>query len=320
MNTVNTTLGIAKTQDLGRTLIHEHALIGFPGWFLDNRQPKYDRDEAIPRVVDAFQQLKDYGVGTVVDPCPADLGRDAEFYAEVSQRSGVNLICATGVYYEAAGLTYVFRHLDVNAIAEIFIKEIEDGIGDTGIRPGIIKIATGDGVVTEYERKVLTAAGKASKATGTPVLSHTEKCTCGHDQIDIITGEGVAANRLLIGHSDGTEDIDYQTSLAERGVFVGFDRFGIEIYVPDETRINNFKQLVDKGYQDQLMMSHDYVNCWMGGTPGLAPGVRPDAVMPNWRMTHIFEKVIPALKELGMQDSDFDTILRDNPYRFFKGA
>jgi len=320
MSDIQTVLGTKPLAKLGRTLVHEHVLVGFPGWFLDNRQPKFDRDEALVRAIAAFEQLKDYGVDTVVDPCPGDLGREVDFIAEVSQKSGVDLICATGVYYEAAGQPYTLGHLDIDEVTDIFIREIEEGVGATGIKPGIVKIATGDGQVTDYERRMLTAAARADKATGLPVLSHTENCTCGHDQIDIVTGEGVAAHNLLVGHSDGTEDTAYQESLAERGVFVGFDRFGIEIFVPDEVRMSCLKNLVDKGYRDQLMMSQDYVTCWKGGVVGMPPGTRAEDVLPNWRMTHIFERIIPELKSRGMSDEDFDVILRDNPARFFGRA
>ena len=320
MTEITTVLGPRPIAELGKTLVHEHMLVGFPGWFLDNRQPRFKREEALTRVVAAVEQLKDYGVETVVDPCPADLGRDVDFYREISQRSGVNLICATGLYYEAAGLPYMMRHLEVEELTDIFLKEIEDGIGETDARPGVIKIATGDGAVSEYERKVVTAAARAAKAGGLPVLSHTENCTCGHDQIDIVTGEGVPPDRLLVGHSDGADALDYQISLAERGVFVGFDRFGIELFQPDAVRMKNFKALADKGYTGQLMMSQDYVNCWMGGVPGVPAGVSPSEVLPNWSMTHIFERIIPQLKAEGMTDADFDTVLIDNPRRFFTGA
>lgn len=314
---INTANGRVDITALGKTLIHEHVLVGFPGWFLDRRQPAFQRQEAMLRAVDAFSQLKSYGVSTVVDPCPADLGRDVEFCAEVASRAGINLICAAGMYYEAAGLTYTFKHMEESAIADIFQAEIEDGIGDSGIRPGVVKIATGFGQVSDYEQKIVRAAARAAKRTGLPVLSHTEKCTCGHDQIDIVTGEGVEPYKFLVGHSDGTDDLEYQIGLAKRGVFVGFDRFGIETIVPDDTRMTNLLALIDAGYRDQLMMSHDYVACWLGGAPGVPPGVDLASIMPNWRMTHIFETIIPELLRRGASQADLDFILHNNPKRFF---
>ena len=116
---IQTVLGPITADALGKTLIHEHVLIGYPGWFMDVRMPPFIREEALDRVVDAFQALHAYGVRTVVDPCPMDLGRDVGFLAEVSQRSGINLICTTGAYTEAEGIPFTLGHLEVEAIADI---------------------------------------------------------------------------------------------------------------------------------------------------------------------------------------------------------
>jgi phosphotriesterase-related protein len=319
MPTIDTTNGALPLEQLGRTLIHEHVLVGFPGWYLDNRQPKFRRADAIERVVDAFQALHDYGVRTVVDPCPMDMGRDVEICAEVAQRAGINIVCTTGVYNEDAGITFTFRHLDVDAITEIYVKELEDGIGETGIRAGAIKIATGDAPVTEYELKVLTAAARAAKATGVPLISHTENSSCGHDQIDIVAGEGVPAGQLLVGHSDGRDDHDYQLSLAQRGAYVEFDGFGLDFLVPDEVRIRNLKQLVDAGHRDRIMVSQDTVNCWLGSPPGMTAS-DATAMAPNWKLTHLFENIFPQLVQLGVSADDLDHIVTVNPLRFFTEA
>ena len=316
---INTTTGTVTAGELGRTLVHEHVLAGYPGWFMDTRLPPFRRADAIARVVESFQRLHAYGIRTVIDPCPTDLGRDVEFVAEISQRSGITLICTTGVYTEAFGIPYTFRHLETAAIEDIYIREIEDGIGNTGIKAGLIKIATGDGAVSDYERRMLTAATRAAKATGVPLISHTENCSCGHDQIDIVTGEGVAASRLLVGHCDGRDDHPYQASLAQRGAYVGFDRFGLEVFNSDENRMRNLRQMIDAGYRDQVMVSQDKVNCWLGNIPGVGTPGDIARIVPNWTMTHLFERVFPALLEMGVLQADLDSILVDNPRRFFGG-
>jgi phosphotriesterase-related protein len=316
---VNTVTGPVSSADLGRTLIHEHVLIGFPGWFMDARQPAFKRDEAMERVVDAFQELHGHGVKTVIDPCPMDLGRDVEFCAEVSRKSGINLICATGAYVESMGIPWTFRALSIEAITEAFVKELEQGVGDTGIRCGVIKIATDDGKVTDYERKVLTAAARAAKLTGAPLISHTENCSCGHDQIDIATGEGLRSSSLIVGHSDGRDDPAYQKSLADRGSYVGFDRFGLEQIVSDAVRTKNLKALVDAGHKDRVMVSHDTVNCWQGALGATDP-IELSKALPNWRMTHLFEHIFPELKRMGMSQDDLDHIVIENPRRYFDEA
>jgi phosphotriesterase-related protein len=318
--TIQTTSGPRDIASLGRTLIHEHVLVGYPGWFIDNRMPRFVRAEAMERVVDAFQQLHAYGVKTVVDPCPMDLGRDVEFVAEISQRSGVTLICTTGVYTEAQGIPFALRHHELDAVCDIFQREIEDGIGASGIRPGLIKIATGDGTVSDYERKMLTAAARVAKRTGLPLISHTENCSCGHEQIDIVTGEGVPANHLLVGHSCGRDDHEYQAALARRGAYVGFDRFGIEIFNSDASRMKNVKQMIDAGLRDHVLVSHDTVNCWLGGVPGVGDPAQVSQVVPNWKLTHLFENIFPALKEMGVSEADLDHIVTENPRRYFSGV
>lgn len=319
MSEINTVLGKRDTSQLGRTLIHEHVLIGYPGWFMDTRMPRFIRAEALDRVVDAFAQLRGYGVRTVVDPCPMDLGRDVEFVAEISQRSGVDLICATGVYMESQGIPFTLGHQPVEVVEECFQREIEDGIGGTGIRPGIVKIATGDQKVSEYERKMLTAAARAARRANLPLLSHTENCSCGHDQIDIVTGEGVAPHRLVVGHSCGRDDPEYQASLAKRGVYVGFDRFGIEIFNSDENRMKNVKQMIEAGLRDHVLMSHDTVNCWLGGVPGVGSPDLVKTVVPNWTLTHLFERILPALRAMGVAEADLEHIVTENPKRYFEG-
>jgi len=295
MTTIQTTLGPRDVSTLGKTLIHEHVLVGYPGWFIDNRMPRFVRAEALDRVVDAFQRLHAYGVKTVVDPCPMDLGRDVEFVAEVSQRSGVTLICTTGVYTETHGIPFALRHYEIAEIADIFQREIEDGIGATGIRPGLIKIATGDGVVSDYERKMLTAATQAAKRTGLPLISHTENCSCGRD------------------------DHEYQVSLARRGAYVGFDRFGLEFLNSDENRMKNVKQMIDAGFRDHLLLSHDSVGCWLGGVPGVGNPELAKHVVPNWNLTHLFERIFPALRKMGVSDADLDHIVTENPRRYLAG-
>ena len=316
---VNSVLGPLAISELGKTLMHEHVLIGFPGWFMDARQPPFRRKEALSRVVEAFQGLHDHGVKTVVDPCPNDLGRDVEFIAEVSQASGINLICATGAYTELIGIPFTYAAMSVDQIAESFVAEIERGVAETGIKCGIIKVATGEGKVTDYEMKVIAAAARAAQATGTPILSHTERATCGHEQIDIVTGEGLDSANLLVGHCCGTDNPAYQRSLAERGAYVGFDRFGAELEIADEIRMRNLKALLDNGHLERVMVSHDSVNCWMG-SPGPTSEADLRAAMPNWKLTHIFENIFPGLEGMGVARADLDRIVIDNPRRYFEGA
>lgn len=156
MEWVNTVTGRARPEDFGTTLVHEHLLIGFPGWQMDALAPRYRRAEALARGVDRMQELRGFGVATFLDPCPIDLGRDVEFMAEVASRSGMRIVCTTGAYKEDEGQTYTFRALPVEEIEAIYVKELTEGIGETGIRAGLVKVATGR-TISEYEKKLLVA-------------------------------------------------------------------------------------------------------------------------------------------------------------------
>jgi phosphotriesterase-related protein len=321
LRAVQTVTGPVRPDALGRTLIHEHVLIGFPGWNLDPFAPRFVRGEAMSRAVDQMQELHDLGVGTFVDPCPMDLGRDVDFLAELAQKSGMQIVCTTGAYFEAEGITHTFRHLPVEEITAIYIKEITDGVGDTGIRAGAVKIATGAHSVSAYERKLVQAGARAARETGVPLISHTQEASCGHEQIDLVTGEGVTADRLLVGHSDGIDDHRYHCALAERGAFVGFDRFGITLILPDEVRVKNVLKLAKAGHLRNILLSHDSIVCWQGRPVPFANRYEDVlALLPDWRPTSILTKIVPLLRAGGLSEPDVATILVDNPRRLFSGT
>jgi phosphotriesterase-related protein len=325
MEWIQTVTGKAKPEELGMTLVHEHLLIGFPGWYMDALAPKFVRAEALARGVDRLQELRGHGVSTFLDPCPMDLGRDVEFMAEVSQRSGMRIVCTTGAYKENEGLTYTFGALPVDEIAAIYVKELTEGIGGTGIRAGLIKVATGAPEVSSYERKLLTAAGRAAREVGCPIITHTDEASGGLEQIAILTGEGVPARRILVGHSDGRDDHAYHRSLADKGSYVGFDRFGIETFISDEKRIDSVTKMVEAGYTRSICLSHDSTCAGWLGRPvfGGHMVVTPEqiaAALPNWEATHLFKRVIPELRKRGVTEGDLQTIFVENPKRWFGGT
>lgn len=311
---VQLTDGTIEVSALGTTLIHEHVLVGMPGWNLDLKAPKFVRSEAMARAVDRIQELHGYGCHSMIDPCPMDIGRDAEFIAEVAQRSGINIVCATGVYNETEGMPYTFRTMPDEDILELYVKEITEGIGDTGVKAGVIKIAT-HGAPTEYERKMISVATQASLITGVPIISHTKIASHGHDQIDIVESCDGYADSMVVGHSGDRDDHEYQASLARRGAFVGLDRFGLNFLLPDEARMRNLMQLVEAGLRSHVVISQDYLVCLLGRF-----GNQLEHIAPNWAITHIFKSVIPRLKEMGLTDDDLETILVSNPRRLFANA
>ncbi len=317
MRSVQTVLGPVPVDQLGLTLMHEHLLIGWPGWQYDVAAPRKSQSEIAKICTDRMLELKAYGVQTLVDPCPMDLGRDVELMARVSQDTGVHIICATGLYKEDQGTPpyFKFRAQFADATHEIrdaFVRELTEGVGDTGIKPGLIKAATGAHQVTPYEEMVLRAAAQASCATGVPILTHTDEGTMGREQLDIFAAEGVELRHVVIGHSCGSSDLRYHTDLLDRGCFLGFDRFGLELLQPDRLRLAALIGLIGVGFAKQLMLSHDSVWCWLG-----RPLPVPETVLPHWRPTYIFTDILPRLREAGVSDAKIETMLVANPRRFF---
>ena len=129
MKTINTVTGTTTTDKLGTTLMHEHLMVGWGGWELDCTAPRFERKQALKFATDRLKELRDLGLGTFLDPCPMDIGRDVNFMAEAASSAGIQLICATGLYKEEEGATpywkYRTRFNDVvGVMADLFASEI----------------------------------------------------------------------------------------------------------------------------------------------------------------------------------------------------
>jgi phosphotriesterase-related protein len=323
---IQTVTGPIGYDELGKTLMHEHIFVAFPGAEFDPRY-RLDRDAFIGRAVVRLKNLAEFGVKTLVDPCPIELGRDVRLLREVSEKSGVQIICATGFYYEAAGIPSYWRHMPVEEIAELYIREIEHGIDGTDIRAGIIKCATGAPTITPLEQRVLTAATIAQRATGVPILTHTEDGHCGPEQQDIFEGGGVALQHCLIGHSCGNHDPAYHRGLAARGSYVGFDRIGLVRRGSDDLRADNVVKLTEAGHGNRVMLSQDAYCGWRGKfifetDPERTAKIDALRETDAWPRPHtgLFTDFVPKLKERGMSDAQIQQFLVDNPREYFKAA
>src|SRR3954447_15476419 len=195
MATVQTVLGPVDTNQLGPTLVHEHVRVSYPGEQLDPASSA-DRKACVDTAVERMHGLAEQGVKTFVDPCPIDLGRDPELLADVARQSGMQIVCSTGFYLEHIGIPYYWRVRSVQEIAEFYLHEIENGIGETGITPGCIKIASGD-PPGEYAPKVIAGAAIAAKETGLTIISHCKNSEGGDVQQQILAEHGVELGRVL---------------------------------------------------------------------------------------------------------------------------
>ena len=319
---INTVTGVITSDRLGRVLAHEHVLVGWGGWESDTIRPGPARADVLAVAAERIAEMRDHGVGTMIDPCPNDLGRDVELMAEIAARNGFQIVCATGLYKEDQGGApyWKFRASfggGAESIAELYVRELTDGVGDTGIKAGIIKVATGHGEISGYERTLLEAAAIASKATGAPITTHTESGTCGDEQQAFLVSCGVPAHRIIVGHSCGSADFDYHMRIVRGGSYLGFDRFGLGMLQPDDVRVASMLALLRAGAGARLVVSHDSVWCWRGEP---IPDVGPFAdVLATWTPSHFFERIVPKLEAGGATREQIEHMLVQNPRRFFEG-
>lgn len=322
MTQIQTVTGTTTPDGLGRTLMHEHLVIGYPGAETDWVRPGPTRREMFSRCVDRIEEIKGQGFTSMLDPCPSDLGRDVEFMAKVAQQTGFQIICATGLYKEDEGATAYWKFRGnfgspVEAMTEVFVKELSEGIGSTGVRAGIIKVGTGHQTLTDYEKWVFEAAARAAVETGAPITTHTDEGRFGDDQQAFLVQHGVAPHRIVIGHSCGTSDTDYHMRIVAGGSYLGFDRFGLDVIQPDDERVKALLRLLEAGAGRQIVISHDSVWCWRGMP---IPSAEILAAMESvWKPTHFVEQIAPRLRDGGATEAQIDTLLVDNPRRFFAG-
>lgn len=323
---VQTVTGRIPLGSLGRTLMHEHLFIAFPGAEFDPTA-SFDRAGFIAEAVKRLGQLRqDHGVRSFVDPCPIELGRDAAMMREIAEKSAMNVICTTGFYFEAMGLPVYWRARTTEEIAELYIREITHGIGTTGVKAGAIKVATGAPDITPLEMKFLDAACIAQRATGVPIITHTQDGHAGPEQQAAFGRGGVPARMCLIGHCCGNADPAYHKRVVDGGSYIGFDRIGLTRFQPDDVRADNLVRLICSGHRAQIMMSQDRHCGWLGKHPRqISPDeqARIDAPKSNGQWpppyTYLFTDFVPMLRARGLTEAEICSMLDDNPRRFFAG-
>ena len=320
---VNTVTGEISPDALGTTLMHEHICYGYPGWEGDQTIAPLNRELVVKNGVDALLKLKELGVKTYVDATANDQGRQPEIYREIAEKSGVNIICSTGYYYEEEGGSayWNFRSSlgDISdELYELFYTEVTQGIRDTGIKAGVIKVGSGKGEITEYEKRIFLAAARVQKETGVPIITHTTEGTMGPEQAKLLVEAGADPKRIQIGHMSDNLDIEYQLETLKYGVYVSWDRMGLQGLAGcpmDEQRYETLSELIKRGYADKIMLSHDYIITWLGRSLKIPEQALP--LIANWYPTHLFEHIIPALKQKGATDEQIQTIIRENPKHLF---
>ena len=325
LGTVQTVQGAIDASRLGFTLTHEHLFAASAGYW--QYWPEYfgGRAPFIAKAVEKLKEVKATGVDTIVDLTTPDLGRDVRLMQEVSQKSGVQIVAATGHWLDPS-MSAQARTID--ELAEFFVKEIERGMEGTDIRAGVIKVATDKDGVTPFIEKALRAAARASKATGTPIETHTlASDKSGEKQAAIFDAEGLSPAMASIGHCDDSTDMTYLTGLMKRGYTIGMDHLSrgmvsdsdpaeVQPYKWTE-RVKRIKALVDQGFGDRIFLSNDWLfaaSNYPTGTMDLLDQANGDG------MCFLTRKVIPYMRQIGITDQAIRLMTVEHPRRFFGGT
>ena len=332
-----TVLGPARPDELGPTTTHEHLLIDFRvmfdppteaseifrayqpvtmenlGWVRYNPFRNEDNLELLDEGLAVSEALlfKAAGGRTIVDTTTIGIGRDPLALARVSRLTGLNIIMGAGYYVDDAQAEDMDGKTD-DDIAREMIADISTGVGDTGVKAGIIGELGCSWPLRENERKVLVAGARAQQETGAAISIHPGRNDRAPFEIlDILAEAGVDVGRVIMGHIDRTV-LDEPTllELAGRGSYLEYDLFGWETsYYPfseiempnDGQRIGFIKLLVDHGYAERLLLAHDVF-----GKSGLA-------AYGGFGIAHILENIVPRMRERGISDEDVHSMIVANP-------
>lgn len=291
----------------GPVLAHEHLALdldlkGDDGAVLDPRR----HGAAVG--AELTELRREFGLSLVVELTCRGMGRDATALAALARESGVAVVAATGWYYEPFHTPEV-AGTDVGRLTETLVREIEDGFGTTGIRPGVLgEIGSHGDEPSEPEVRSLRAAARAAEATGLSVATHAQLGRGGLAQLDLLTAEGLAPERVSIGHQDLLDDPGVHKELAARGAYVAFDTVGKEGYQSDDTRLRLLLSLIEAGHADRALLSCDISrHGYLLGEGGQGYG-------------HLFRSFLPRLRAAGADDDLVDLLTRRNPLRFLTGT
>ena len=298
---ITTVLGDREPSELpGVALAHEHLHIDLSH---DEDPEGFVRDEGAV-VEELVEARESFGLGLVVELTCQGMGRDPLVLKRLSGMSGVDVVCATGFYYER------FHPPDVSTassdeLAADLVGEIRDGIGDSGVRPGVIgEVGSHGPRMSPAEERCFRAAARAALATGLPVSTHAHLGTGAPGQLELLLEEGLPAQRICLGHQDLTDDTGQHAALAEAGAYVAFDTVGKTSYQPDEVRLRLVLAMLEAGHEEKILLSND-----ISREPYLK-------VRGGIGYSHLFRSFVPRLQEAGVGEETITGMIEENPKRF----
>lgn len=299
---IRTVLGDIAPEQLGICMVHEHLIVdAWALWQVPNYSLIVDDVDLVTEEVQAYS---DAGGVSIVDVTNIGLGRNPLALKRISEATGVQIVMGTGWYRERAYPAYI-QEKSADELAAILVREIEDGVADTGIRAGIIgEIGTERGHITPAQERVFRAAARAHLQTGAPITTHTTHWgELALEQLALLAEEGVDPRHVIVGHLGDRRDIELLLPIAASGALLGIDNIGYLDYQREERRAQNVIDLIAAGFRSQILLSMDIATLndlhWYGGKG----------------FDYLLLRFVPLLRELGATDEDIAQLLVVNPSR-----
>jgi phosphotriesterase-related protein len=302
MATLITTLGPKTERDLGMILPHEHVFVDLRTW----DKPGYAQAEAsdvIALMAPEIAKAQALGVTALVECSTVGVGRRADILKAVSEATGFPLVAPTGVYREPWIPDWAHAATE-EALREWMHGELEGTIEQSGVQAGWIKLSAGDDGLTECETKILRAAAHAAAATNAAIGSHTIRGRVVHDQLDHLEKAGYTPTRYIWIHASAEPEFTFNLEVARRGAWIEYDWIGGE---PDDPVIDRILRMLDAGFGDRLLLSHDR---------GWFDPAQPGGGVPK-PYTYLNETFLPKLRAAGVDDATIRQLTHSNPFRAF---
>ncbi len=297
---VITVLGPIAPDEMGITQTHEHLLLdAYDHWggyefVIDDEQ----------MIIEEMGEFTSRGGKTICDVTLEEIGRNPQGLARIARAANINVIMGCAWYREFAYPPIVAEKTSAE-LADVLVKEIEQGVGDTGIRAGLIgEIGTGRHHIKPAEERVFRAAALAHQRTGLAISTHTTRWgTLALEQIAMLDQFGADLSKVIIGHLGDRRGVEHLLPIAEKGVYVEVDNIGYIDYQPEWVRADNVAALVKEGFGDRVLLSEDI--CMLNhlkyqGGKGYG---------------YLLETFVPMLHERGVSEDAVHAMLVTNPAR-----
>ncbi|NHM31434.1 phosphotriesterase family protein [Neobacillus terrae] len=297
---IHSVAGEVAVEQVQKTMIHEHLVFDLSG-VRNDTDSILENNDALNLEI---EKLKVNGCNTLIEVSNMGMGRDAQSLYDISQAFNLVIVASTGWYKESFYPDYVFTTSKEDLAAKM-ISDLTVGMDGTSIKAGLIsEIGSSLNEITPTEYKVFEAAIQAQKETGAPLSTHTEIGTMGKEQLAIFKNHNVNLKKISFGHQDLNLNFEEQCLILDSGAYMQFDTVGKNRYRKDEDRADNLVALLNKGYEDQLMLSCDIT--------------RRSHLLSNngYGYSHLFTVFVPMLKERGVSDEVIEKMLVLNPRKF----